>query len=343
MSNIQTTDQHVPLTPATLEALVVGGDLSRLNPTQRVEYYTARCVRAGLDPATQPFQYLNLQGKLTLYATKTCTDQLSNMHGIRLSILSQDTVDGTRIVTVRAETRDGRATEEIGALPVAGLKGDMLANALMKCVTKAKRRAVLSVCGLGMMDESELETVRDAKPAGFASGTVTTMQPPTPPSAPPRVVTVQARVVQEEQAHPASEPPAMPRQITDDTLDVLGLPVPMKVFETWDQWCKYDVIDKAKRAASKSALKEYTWAEAAEGSPAGKRQASLQWTVDRALQELGDQNKQPTLFATRCAVALYRLRMKAHDYPEVDGHKNSADMGPDPYPYAEMGPDIVPF
>lgn len=333
MSNIQTTDQHVPLTPATLEALVVGGDLSRLNPTQRVEYYTARCVRAGLDPATQPFQYLNLQGKLTLYATKTCTDQLSNMHGIRLSILSQDTVDGTRIVTVRAETRDGRATEEIGALPVAGLKGDMLANALMKCVTKAKRRAVLSVCGLGMMDESEIETVRDAKPAGFATGTVTTMQPPAPQPTPPRVVNVQARVVQEEQAHPASEPPAMPRAITDDTLDVLGLPVPLKVFDTWEQWCKYDVIDKAKRAASKSALKEYTWAEAAKGSPAGKRQASLQWTVDRALQELGDQNKQPTLFATRCAVALYRLRMKAHDYPEMDGHEDSADMGPDLVPF----------
>jgi len=32
----------------------------------------------------------------------------------------------------------------------------------MKCETKAKRRATLSICGLGMLDESELETIPGA-------------------------------------------------------------------------------------------------------------------------------------------------------------------------------------
>ena len=34
-----------------------------------------------------------------------------------------------------------------------------LANAIMKTETKAKRRATLSICGLGFLDESEIETI----------------------------------------------------------------------------------------------------------------------------------------------------------------------------------------
>ena len=36
-----------------------------------------------------------------------------------------------------------------------------LANAIMKAETKAKRRVTLSICGLGMLDETELETIKD--------------------------------------------------------------------------------------------------------------------------------------------------------------------------------------
>jgi hypothetical protein len=44
---------------------------------------------------------------------------------------------------------------------ISGLKGDNYANALMKCVTKAKRRVTLSIVGLGMLDESELDTIKN--------------------------------------------------------------------------------------------------------------------------------------------------------------------------------------
>jgi hypothetical protein len=47
---------------------------------------------------------------------------------------------------------------------IGSLRGENLCNALMKAVTKAKRRATLSFCGLGdVIDESELETVRDVR------------------------------------------------------------------------------------------------------------------------------------------------------------------------------------
>ena len=36
------------------------------------------------------------------------------------------------------------------------LKGEVRANAILKAVTKAKRRATLSICGLGWLDESEV-------------------------------------------------------------------------------------------------------------------------------------------------------------------------------------------
>ncbi|EOV0478051.1 hypothetical protein ACOIM4_001927, partial [Campylobacter coli] len=44
-----------------------------------------------------------------------------------------------------------------GALNIKNLGGDNLANAIMKAITKAKRRVTLSICGLGMLDESELD------------------------------------------------------------------------------------------------------------------------------------------------------------------------------------------
>ncbi|MDU5950540.1 MAG: hypothetical protein E6Z15_26195, partial [Paenibacillus macerans] len=43
------------------------------------------------------------------------------------------------------------------------LTADELANAIMKAETKAKRRVTLSLSGLGMMDESEIETIEGAE------------------------------------------------------------------------------------------------------------------------------------------------------------------------------------
>jgi hypothetical protein len=43
------------------------------------------------------------------------------------------------------------------------LKGEELVNARLKAVTKAKRRVTLSICGLAFLDESEVETVKQAR------------------------------------------------------------------------------------------------------------------------------------------------------------------------------------
>lgn len=148
----------------SLFSLVTDGDASKLSDAQKLAYYKARCEAAGLDARAQPFQFLRLNGKLVLYALKACTDQLAAKHGIRCEILSQQTDDGIRVVTVRAIAKDGRQTDEIGAVGVKGLQGEALCNAYMKAATKAKRRATLAICGLGMLDETELDTIPTAKP-----------------------------------------------------------------------------------------------------------------------------------------------------------------------------------
>lgn len=145
-----------------LEQVVAAGDLSKLSPTQRVQWYKMRCDAAGLDYRTQPFQYITLQGKLTLYATKTATEQLCLVRGISTQIVTRERADDLAIVVCRAVDRVGRYTESMGAVNIAGLRGDALANALMKAETKAKRRAVLSLSGLGMLDETETETIPGA-------------------------------------------------------------------------------------------------------------------------------------------------------------------------------------
>ncbi len=150
--------------PEDVEAAVINGDLERLTPEYRIKWYQMRCEAAGLNSLSRPFEYIRLSGKLTLYATKSCTDQLSGIHGLSHVIVSRETFGDVHVVTVEVKGSSGRTTQDIGAVAIGGLKGEALCNALMKTVTKAKRRATLSLCGLGdVIDESELDTVRNVQ------------------------------------------------------------------------------------------------------------------------------------------------------------------------------------
>jgi hypothetical protein len=153
-----------------LEAVLIEGNLSRLTPDQRITYYQRVCESTGLNPLTQPFEYLTLQGKMILYARRACTDQLRKIHSVSVSIVSRERMDGVYVVTARAQMPDGRADESVGAVPIDNLKGEALANALMKAETKAKRRVTLAICGLSMLDESEVEGARATERPARANG-----------------------------------------------------------------------------------------------------------------------------------------------------------------------------
>lgn len=149
---------------AVMKKVVIAGDLSQLTAQERVTHYVGVCDALGINPATRPFAYIKLNGKLTLYALKDCAEQLRKLYSVSITIASRDTVEGVYIVTARASLPSGRTDESTGGVPISGLKGENLANALMKAETKAKRRATLSICGLGILDESEVDSIPGAAP-----------------------------------------------------------------------------------------------------------------------------------------------------------------------------------
>jgi len=159
-----TTSDLAPRTTkaAQVERVVIENDLSKLSPEERLQYYIQTCDALGLTWQTKPFSYLQLNGKLTLYATRDCTDQLRKIHGVSIDHLERERMDDIYVVTATARTADGRTDSSVGAVPISNLKGEQLANALMKCETKAKRRVTLSICGLGMTDETEVASIPGA-------------------------------------------------------------------------------------------------------------------------------------------------------------------------------------
>lgn len=186
-----------------VEKALIGGDLSKLSAGERTNYYLRVCESLGLNPMTQPFQFIILNGKLTLYAKKDCTEQLRKAQRVSLSIIDRQRLEDVYIVTAKAYLPDGRTDESTGVVSIGSLKGDSLANALMKAETKAKRRVTLSICGLGMLDESETETIPNAQRVDFDVNTGEVYSPsqpapaqqqtrPQPPQAPQQTQQTQA-------------------------------------------------------------------------------------------------------------------------------------------------------
>jgi hypothetical protein len=155
-----TVPVKVPAQGDIMESVIAKGDLAKLTPDERVRYYNEVCRSMGLNPLTQPFSYITLNGKLTLYATRACADQLRKVNGVSLEIVSREISDDILTVHVRAKLPDGRVDEDLGSVSFpSSLKGEARANAELKGVTKAKRRATLSICGLGWLDETEIADI----------------------------------------------------------------------------------------------------------------------------------------------------------------------------------------
>jgi hypothetical protein len=182
MTLAKSTDGTASIDAPVLEQVLVDGDLAKLTPKQRVNYYSATCESLGLNPLTRPFQYITFQGKLTLYARKDATEQLGKHSGVSTQIMGKERIEDIYIVTARATTSSGRFADSTGAVPIGGLKGEALANAFMKAETKAKRRATLSVCGLGWLDETEVDSVPGARRVNVSVETGEIEGEPMPPA-----------------------------------------------------------------------------------------------------------------------------------------------------------------
>lgn len=155
MNSIATVDKSGGMD--ALEKVILNNDLACLSSIEKVNHVKNICLSLGLNPILNPIKLIKFQGKEVMYVDRSGTDQLRQLRGVSISKIDKEIIDGLYIVTAYAQTSDGRQDSSTGVMTIAGLKGDALANAMMKAETKAKRRVTLSICGLGFMDESEVK------------------------------------------------------------------------------------------------------------------------------------------------------------------------------------------
>jgi hypothetical protein len=137
------------------EQIILGGDLTSLTAVERVHYYLELCSYLGLDAIAHPFDYIKSKGRLSLYINAAGTAQLRKLHNVSLRIIKREVIEDVYIVTVLALCTNDRSEESSGMISIAELKGEDKCNAMLKAETKAKRRATLSVCGLGWVADTD--------------------------------------------------------------------------------------------------------------------------------------------------------------------------------------------
>ena len=158
--------------PEEISKAVALNDLSRLSDAHKMQYYYAYCKSLGMDPLQKPFAFITFKEwdataresveREQLYATKNCGQQLAVRSKLNLVKVDEKVADGLMEVTYRASTEDGRQVDDVGVVSIKGLVGNNLANAKMKAHTKAMRRVTFAFLGLGILDESEIGTIKGA-------------------------------------------------------------------------------------------------------------------------------------------------------------------------------------
>ena len=108
-----------------LENVLVNGDLSKLNAGQRLDYYRQVCQSMGLNPLSKPFDYIILNGRMTLYAKKDAADQLRKINGVSVDSVDINKDSDYIVVTVRGHDKTGRSDVEVGVVSKKDMRGDL--------------------------------------------------------------------------------------------------------------------------------------------------------------------------------------------------------------------------
>lgn len=167
----QAEKKDLMMQESVIERLIEKKDFGGLSPEERRFVTLKMCRKYNLDPLLLPFQFLKIDGRVLLYATKAASDALAL--SFKLSQEAEEIITSVPgVVIVKASYVDqeflesggkrGRREYGLGAAS-SDLKGLPLANGVKKASTQAKRRAVLSMVCPGVLDESEIIDIPGAK------------------------------------------------------------------------------------------------------------------------------------------------------------------------------------
>ena len=170
-----TPESLEPVDPAEeLQKFLFYGDLSSLSKSQQNEYVFKLSKSMGLNPWTRPFDMIVLNGKLTVYTNKGAAAQLRDLKHINLKKVYAGALrmgEGMPCnpaiyeVEIEASIPDEKAEGgfrrscNVGTVPIENLVGEALSNAVLKCWTKAERRATLAIAGIAFPDETEVGSI----------------------------------------------------------------------------------------------------------------------------------------------------------------------------------------
>jgi hypothetical protein len=151
-------DQDIKLNPEIQNVLTKeAGRCDQLSDEQRAEYANWICGVMGVKEFLRPVDFIPTQAGIKPYLNKGAAEIIRDARGISVTEIKVDEANGLFVVTCNLRDRNGRTDSDIGAWP----KGSEPHNAMMKAVTKAKRRATLSMCRLGGL-------VEEAHPTEYA-------------------------------------------------------------------------------------------------------------------------------------------------------------------------------
>jgi hypothetical protein len=166
------TKNQQPINEDVLNKIFLNGDIKALSDKEVILYMNAVANKMGLDTTTHPINILEMKKynsneieKKILYINKDGAYQLAKNNSISITKIETKYHKETGIYEVVAYGQDkiGRQDCSMSAVYIGKANGEHLANLLMKAETKAKRRLILSLCGTGLIDESEAESIRETK------------------------------------------------------------------------------------------------------------------------------------------------------------------------------------
>ena len=171
-----------------MSKLVIRHDLHLMTKEELNQYLRDVSEYVGIDPDLNAFDAIwmpNESGNgqaLVVYARRGTAEILRNKLSIDVDSLTHEVIDGSIVFTakghnIQPETgRPWRTEVAIGSKYIKGLEGKVKDDAIMTASTRALRRLTMQFTTLGILDESEVASVK-AEPAPANPAAAATLAP----------------------------------------------------------------------------------------------------------------------------------------------------------------------